>query len=190
MGERLVTIDSLVHAWTAYRLRQIAGGAAEAFEIGGGYGGLALLASRAGFAQYAIFDLPWVNALQGFFLLRALPDASIELYGEDRGPIRVLPYWTLDEQPDAACDVLVNTDSLAEIGEATARRYLQQIARVTRRCFLSINQEAMARVEGGRQNCVRDLAEASGALLPATRHRAWMRHGYVEETFLPRRTAR
>ena len=38
--------------------------------------------ARAGFTDYAIYDLPWVNALQGYYLIMALPEGSVRLYGE------------------------------------------------------------------------------------------------------------
>src|SRR5439155_9931646 len=144
----LYTIDSLTHAYNAFRVRQLAGGPGTAFEIGGGYGCLALMAYRAGFRDYAVFDLPWVNALQGYFLVRSLPEGTIRLYGESGGGVRVLPYWALDAEPDKACDVLVNTDSLPEMGHDTAKGYLPRIRRVTRTAFLSVNQEAKAYVPG------------------------------------------
>src|SRR5207247_2360628 len=48
IGGHLYTIDSLTHAYNAFRVRQLAGGPGTAFEIGGGYGCLALMAYRAG----------------------------------------------------------------------------------------------------------------------------------------------
>ncbi len=185
---RLVTIDSLTHAYTAYRARQLASVAnPTVYEIGGGYGCLALMARRAGVGPYAIFDLPWVNALQGYFLIRSLPAGSVRLYGEATGDVRVLPYWKLDDEPAKSCDVLVNTDSLPEMGRATAAAYLPKIRRVVRGSFLSINQEAGAYVPGvGAQNNVRELVDEMGGFTVRSRQRAWMRQGYVEEVFEPR----
>jgi hypothetical protein len=184
---KFVTLDGLVHGYTAHRLRQLGGAGATVFEIGGGYGGLALLAHRAGLTRYAIFDLPWVNALQGYFLIRSLPPGSVRLYGESAGDLRVLPYWALDAEPERSCDVLVNTDSMPEMGRATAAGYLPKIHRVTRGVFLSINQEAKAGVPGvGEQNCVRELVDEFGAFVTLSRHRAWMRQGYAEEVLKPR----
>lgn len=184
LAGRLVTIDALTHAYTAYRLRQL--DADTVFEIGGGYGCLALMANRAGVARYAIFDLPWVNALQGYFLLRTLPEGTVRLYGEDRGNVRVLPYWALAGEPEKSCDGVVNTDSLPEMGRATAAGYLPQIRRAARRFFLSINQEAKAGVPGvGEQNCVAELVEEAGGFAVLSRQRYWLRQGYVEEVYRP-----
>ena len=179
---RAATIDSLTHAYTAWRLRQL--GAHTAYELGGGYGCLAMMARRAGIAHYTVFDLPWVNVLQGYFLIRALPEGSVRLFGESEGALQVQPYWTLYDAPANACDVLVNTDSLPEMGAATASAYLPHIHRVMRNVFLSINQEAKGGVPGvGHQNCVRELVEAHGGFRCELRQRHWMRQGYVEEVF-------
>ena len=220
---RLVTIDGLTHAYAAHRLAQLgaAGPAATVYELGGGYGCLALLARRAGVGRYAVFDLPWVNVLQGYFLIRALPEGAVRLYGEDepvspgadgteaasrptngslpgppltptplpkgeRGTIHLLPYWKLYDEPAGACDVLVNSDSLPEMGRETAAGYLPHIRRVVRRAFLSINQEAKAAVPGvGEQNCVRELIDAVGGFVCRSRQRHWVRPGYVEEVYEP-----
>jgi len=193
LAGRLVTIDSLTHAYTAHRLAQLgaAGPGATVYELGGGYGCLALLARRAGVGRYAVFDLPWVNALQGYFLIRALPAGAVRLYGEDApsaagGTVDLLPYWKLYAEPAGACDVLVNSDSLPEMGPETAAGYLPHIRRVVRRAFLSINQEAKAAVPGvGEQNCVRELVASAGGFVCRSRHRHWVRPGYVEEVFEP-----
>jgi len=186
---QFVTLDGMTHALTAYRLRQLgARSQSTVFEIGGGYGCLALMAQRAGVGRYAIFDLPWVNALQGYFLIRALPEGTVQLYGENTGAVRVLPYWRLAEEPDGACLGLVNTNSLPEMGRATAAAYLPQIRRVVQSFFLSINQEAGAVVPGvGAQNCVNELVAEAGGFETVSRNRYWVRQGYVEEVFRPLR---
>jgi hypothetical protein len=184
---RRVSIDSLVHAYTACRLRQLGVGAGERVaEIGGGYGCLSYVCRRNGFADYTIYDLPWVNVLQGYMLIMSLPPDEVSLFGEPDRPVRVRPFWEFAALPDRSVDVVINTDSLPEIGEETARRYIADIARVLRRGFLSINQEAMADYPGiGRQLHVNALVAAEPRLRARHRHRYWMREGYVEEWFVP-----
>lgn len=184
---RLATIDSLTHAYAACRLAQLGAGiSSSVFELGGGYGGLALMAHRAGVGRYAIFDLPWVNALQGYFLILALPRNTVRLYGEASGNLRVEPYWRLYTEGENACDFSVNSDSLPEMGEATANDYLTHIHRVTGKSFLSINQEAKAHYGGAEpQNCVRELLDTRGGFRCTSRQRHWLRQGYVEEVFEP-----
>jgi hypothetical protein len=90
----------------------------------------------------------------------------------------------LHSEPSGACDVLVNSDSLPEMGRDSAARYLPHIRRVVRKAFLSINQEAKAAVPGvGTQNCVRELIDAAGGFVCRSRQRFWMRQGYVEEVY-------
>jgi hypothetical protein len=184
---RRVSIDSLVHAYTPYRLRQLGvGGGERVAEIGGGYGCLSYICRRSGFTDYTIYDLPWVNVLQGYVLIMSLPPDEVSLFGEPDRPVRVRPFWEFAALPNRSVDVVINTDSLPEIGEDTARRYIADIARVVRRGFLSINQEAMAHYPGiGPQLNVNALVAAEPRLRNLHRHRYWMRQGYVEEWFVP-----
>lgn len=192
IGGRDVSIDSLVHAYTPYRLRQLGAGAGDRLvEIGGGYGCLAYICSRNGFADYTIVDLPWVNLLQGYLLIMALGADAVSLYGEPERAVKVRPFWEFFALPPRSVDVVINTDSLPEIGEETARRYIDGIARVTRRCFLSINQEAMVNWPGvGRQQYVNGLVAEEPGLRLRHRQRYWMRQGYVEEVFEPAEAVR
>jgi hypothetical protein len=184
---RLCTIDSLTHAYAAYRLKQLGAGLRECvFELGGGYGGLALMAHRAGIGRYAIFDLPWVNALQGYYLIVNLPENAVRLHGESAGNYRVEPYWQLYAEKENACDFSANSDSLPEMGHATALDYLKHLHRVTGKLFLSINQEAKAHYGGAEpQNCVRELNELFRGFRCLSRQRHWLRQGYIEEVFEP-----
>ena len=184
---RFVSIDSLIHSYVVYQLRHLgAEGSSKIVEIGGGYGCLASMFCRNGFSDYTIVDLPWVNLLQGYFLIMALPLDTVSLYGEPERSLKVLPFWTFGDLADGSVDYVLNTDSLPEIGAETALQYLVDIARVVRRLFFSINQEARTRnVDTLRQNCVAELAAAAGGLRLLHRHRAWMRQGYVEEIYVP-----
>ncbi|CAN5519729.1 hypothetical protein BH11PLA2_BH11PLA2_20200 [soil metagenome] len=182
---KLLTIDSLTHAYAAYRLAQLGGTVNNTvYELGGGYGGLALMGHRAGLGRYAIFDLPWVNALQGFFLILNTPPGTVRLHGETAGNLRIEPYWNLYTEAAKSCDWVVNSDSLPEMGETTASDYLGHIRRVIRSGFFSINQEAKVDVPGvGPQNCVSELVDKVGGYRLQSRHRHWLRQGYVEEVF-------
>lgn len=184
---RLASIDSLTHAFAAYRLRQLGAGIRDmVFEIGGGYGGLALMAHRAGIGRYTIFDLPWVNALQGYFLILALPENAVRLHGETQGNVAIEPYWILYDQPRGSCNFAVNSDSLPEMASATASDYLRHLHRVVRQSFLSINQEAKAHYGGAEpQICVRELVDACKLFRCISRQRHWLRQGYVEEVYEP-----
>lgn len=185
-GRRLA-IDSLIHGYTVQRLRELDARPDWRFvEIGGGYGCLAELMHRHGFTNYAIYDLPWVNAIQGYFLILALPEKSVQLFGEPPANMAVLPFWEFFDLPAQAADMVINTDSLPEMGAAIAASYIESIATVAPRFFFSINQEAKADVEAfGPQQCVAEIVERTGGLRRVSRQRYWMRPGYVEEMFIP-----
>jgi hypothetical protein len=184
IGERLINIDSLVHSYTVNRLRELgASPASTIIEIGGGYGCLAELLARAGLRRCAIYDLPWVNAMQGYYLIMALPGCDVRLYGESRGDLAVLPFWRINDLVDASVDYVVNINSLPEMDTAIARDYMTIVARIIRHRFLSINQEGMAPTVGGLQHWVRRMAAEQGTLHCHSRHRWWMEQGYVEEVY-------
>jgi putative sugar O-methyltransferase len=185
LAGRRTTPDFLYHAYTVERLHQLGASPAQSVaEIGGGYGCLAYQFARAGFTDYAIYDLPWVNALQGYYLLMTLPEGTVRLYGETGGSVAVLPGWCFEQRAPRSADWVINVNSLPEMGRSTASGYLAQIARVLRGRFLSINQEAkMTVLEYGPQNCVAELVAEIGGLRRTSRGRYWMRNGYVEEVY-------
>jgi putative sugar O-methyltransferase len=178
------TPDLLRHAYTVHRLRSLGYGPdSRILEIGGGFGAAALLAFRAGFRRYTIIDLPFVGAIQMLYLGHALGRDKVAGAGEASAAISLLPPSAIRAVPDKSIDLVVNTDSLPEIGHGTALEYMQQIKRITR-AFLSINQEAQKHHPGvGKQNLVPALAEASGGYLRRHRFRHWMEQGYVEEYY-------
>jgi hypothetical protein len=181
--------DMMNHAYTLHRLRELgATPADELVEIGGGFGCLGLIMARAGFRKYAIYDLPWVNAIQGYFLIMSLPPGSVRLLGEENGELEILPFWRFYLRPPDSADYVVNANSLPEMGVATARSYVAAIHRVARKLFLSINQEAKAPSHDyGPQQCVAELIDEHGGYERLSRQRYWMRPGYAEEVFRPKR---
>ncbi len=187
-GERSTNVDVLLHSYSVLRLRQLGVGATDPLvEIGGGYGCLAALAVKAGFRRYTICDLPWVNAMQGYLLIRTFGDDAVRLYGEGGAArISVLPFWALHEFQRHSVALVINVNSLPEIGLATAAAYMTDIARISRSGFLSINQEAQAAtVHGTRQLRVWQLAQEVRGLTLSSRHPYWMEQGYVEEFYRP-----
>jgi len=187
VGGRFITIDGLLHSYTVHRIKQLGASAdTKVVEIGGGFGCLAHLMGRAGLKQYAIYDLPWVNAIQGYYLLMCLPPEMVRLHGESSGTVEVNPFWRFEELADRSVEYLVNTDSLPEMGRQTAMNYIQRIKRVLKGQFLSINQEAKADNAGvGQQNSVSELVRETGGLKRLSRALYWMRQGYVEEVYRP-----
>jgi hypothetical protein len=152
-------------------------------EIGAGIGFTAFAAHHAGIGRYAIYDLPDVNVAQGYFLLKALPHAAIRLSGETNpdATIAVLHGASFHDTAQAACDLVLNIDSLPEIDPIEAQRYLATAA--TRAPWLlSINQESRAmQTADTRQSRVRDLVARAGGFRMIQRSPNWVRAGYVDE---------
>jgi hypothetical protein len=178
------TPDLLRHAYTVHRMRGLGfGPEARILEIGGGFGAAALLALRAGQRSYTIIDLPFVGAIQMLYLGHAAGPQIVSGLGEAPGAVTLLPPRSIAALPDGSIDLVINTDSLPEIGRPAALDYMRQIRRIARG-FLSINQEAQTDHPGvGRQNLVPALAEEVGGFARRHRFRHWMEQGYVEEYY-------
>jgi putative sugar O-methyltransferase len=187
IGNKLITIDDLLQSHTVHRLRQLgADRSSRIVEIGGGFGGLARLAYRADHGCYEVFDLPWVNVLQGYFLLMSLPPETVRLYGEDRGEVRISPHWCFANIAGRSVDYVVNTDSLPEMALAVRTEYISQIRRILRGYFLSINQESGIQIDDfDPQGPVGDVVTRDRGFRLLSRNRWWMCQGYVEEVFAP-----
>ena len=95
----------------------------------------------------------------------------------------LLPTWAFASSPDRRHDLLFNMDSLPEIETEAALGYLSDARARGFRYFLSINQESGGTVGDWSQNTVPDLAKRVGGYTLLSRHRDWMRPGYVEELY-------
>lgn len=128
----------------AHRIAELIGGCSGrkvVIEIGGGFGGMAYYLMRgSNDAVYIDFDLPENLALTSYYLLKALPDKKILLYGEaDLSEASLLEYdailmpsFELDTLPDNVCDLVFNSYSLAEMSAETIRHYVHRAAGLTR----------------------------------------------------------
>jgi hypothetical protein len=181
----LIHIRDFSAIWAALRMREILAGARRrsVCEIGGGVGNVAYYAWKLGVRKYTIIDLPNINVVQGWYLIRALPGERIVLQGE-RDPggaaIRVFPTWRFEES--VRYGLLFNQDSFPEMHPRISTRYLDK-ARDAAEYLLSINQEAEAPQPGGRQTVVPDLVRHVGGYQRIYRFRHWLRSGYVEELY-------
>lgn len=172
----LVTDRSLSGLYGAWRARELLGRQSRhgIVEIGAGLGWLALYAHRLGLRDYTIVDLPLTNVSQACFLGTVLGPDAISLAGEAHVPgrIRIEPADTTLPLAERY-SLLVNVDSLTEVGRQVAKDYW---ARFAPRCdaVLSINHESNAFT-------VRELIAAGPKPFRVHRHPSWMRNGYVEE---------
>jgi hypothetical protein len=158
-------------------------------EIGAGSGRVAYWSYRLGFRSYAIFDLPHINVVQGYYLLRSLPDARIALYGEsDRihmpNRITILPDFCVHEMEADQFDLVLNQDSFPEINRDSVSEYLVWIKKASRQFFYSINHENRPPSAGGDlQLNIPELIGEVGGYRRVSRVPYWLRKGYVEELY-------
>ena len=183
MAGQPVAPDVLRHAYVAWRVRQLMDPSAPVLEIGGGYGMLGLLAHRAGMQNWTILDLPFVGCIQMAYLMRALgPDNVASTEEETTAPMTIAKPEDIQKVPDNGLGMVVNCDSLPEMGRETALSYLKEIHRVSPR-FLSINQEAGRPFQNVPQSVVKDLIKEVGGFRRIYRFRYWMEQGYTEELY-------
>lgn len=185
---KLLFAKSCEHIYSAWRLWELGGGAAGSIcEIGGGYGGVAYYMVRMGLQRYTIFDLPRINVLQGYYLVKTLPETAVSLYGEPEAGIRVLPYWESAKEPAGRFTAALNQDSFPEIAAVIVLDYLRDLRRSVAGPLLSINQESQApsTCPEHLQNLVPDLVRQAGGYHRTGRFPYWLRKGYVEEVYVP-----
>lgn len=161
--------------YQAHRIKTLVAGIRNPriLEIGGGTGRTAYYAHKLGLKDYSIVDLPFTAISQGYFLGRTLGPASIAADGEPE-TADAIKLWAPDTflARRERYDLMVNVDSLTEMGWETASAYWKAIRSRAAR-FLSINHES-------NEFTVRQLP----GLAPYTRYPYWMRRGYVEELYV------
>jgi hypothetical protein len=156
-------------------------------EIGGGAGHLAYFCHRFGLKDYTIVDLPSVATVQSYVMMRNLGPDSVAFGNEParNDVVKLIPTEDFHDETKPF-DLIVNIDSLPEMGTAVATRYLKKISDFGAP-FLSINQEALhtrTHVEGDIQERVPDLIDKMAFMPRNYRAPFWMRPGYVEELYM------
>ena len=145
-------------------------------EIGGGLGRTAFYARAFGVKDYTIVDIPISSLAQGYFLGRSVGTDYLTLQGEVEfaDNIKLLSPNTFFESKNKY-DLILNVDSLTELGNELASKYLKHIVHKTQ-TMISINHE---------QNDTKIIDEFRKLDLDLnyTRHPYWLRRGYVEEVY-------
>ena len=172
-------LDAIHAAW---RLRQLAdmlglGTAARITEIGGGAGLTAFYARRLGLTRYRLFDRPAMNAVQAYALAGAGIDVSLP--GEPAKSTAILDIRDFGAAKVGSIDLLLNSDTLPGLDRAEAVAHLAEARRLGVGRLLSINPEARV----ADQTSVPELARLAGGYRLVSRHRHWLRAGYVEELY-------
>lgn len=184
-GDRVIEMRTPDHLWASWRIRQIAGTNKNICEIGGGFGGNCHYSYQMGCQSYTIIDLPVINVLQGYFLMKCFGEEVIQLFGEQisNRPIKIMPYWYFTREQNEF-DICFNQDSLPEMPFERALEYLHRIPKVTRSYFYSINQEACAPAgQGLTQLNIPEIIAKIPEYQMIFRYPNWTRKGYVEELY-------
>ena len=168
--------------YCAHRARQLTAGTTRprVLEIGAGLGRLAHYAYLAGLTDYWIVDLPLTSMAHGHFLATALGANRVILDGEPDLPAGTDRIKIINSQRFFATqlpefDLVINIDSLTELGRPLAEQYLRRVAPLTRRLF-SINHEI-------NEFTVSDVVTGTGTFRHSQRHPYWVRPGYIEELY-------
>lgn len=148
-------------------------------EIGAGLGWIAYHASKFNVKEYYIIDIPLTALASSHFLGLTRGEKNIILYGEENNTktpdthYTILPPHAFPE--NKTFDLIINVDSMTEMGKEAAENYIKQIKRTTKR-FISINHEA-------NPFTVAELLEKDSDVKNYSRKPFWVRTGYVEEIF-------
>jgi hypothetical protein len=171
--------QALYQAWRISKLVQGVQNP-KVLEIGGGLGRTAFYARQFGVRDYTIIDIPVSSLAQGYFLGRTCGEDTVSLFGESAtgDQIKIMPPGFFIDGTERF-DLVVNVDSLTEIGRAAADQYWSVIQRRAGK-FLSINHEAN---EFTVAELITQAKHARTSRMPY-----WMRRGFVEEVveFTPR----
>lgn len=178
VGGRLLTERMVNAAYLAYRSRELLPATGRrVLEIGAGLGYGTLYARQLGVTDYTIADLPLTSVAHAYFLGRMLGPDAVVLEGESDAPlaahdkVKILTPALLDD-PRSRFDLVVNVNSLTEVGHGLAIEYARHIAELAP-TFLSINHEANVFT-------VNELF-AGNTDLSIDRFPYWLRNGFVEE---------
>jgi len=148
LNGNLILPNACRHHYYATLIKELLGNKASVIlEIGSGYGGLAyyLLAGGKPY-KYIGFDLPEVLVIAQYYLMIAMPDKRFLLYGENgqeyisqanisHFDVILMPNFQLPEMVEGSADLVISTNSLAEMGVEVIEEYFKQIGRICRRYF-------------------------------------------------------
>ena len=173
--EGMVNGRTMPAAYIAHRVGQLLGhGTGRVLEIGPGLGYTVVYADRLGIKDYTVVDLPMTNVAQAYFIGRTVGEERIVLEGEpgqDRDDAIKIRTPTVLREQQRHFDLIVNVDSLTEVGRERAAEYARWIYR-SAPLFLSVNHER-------NEFTIGEMFEALGAVVE--RFPFWLRNGYTEE---------
>jgi hypothetical protein len=149
-------------------------------EIGGGFGHTAYHLYQNGFRDITIVDLPTISVAQGFFLANNISPDKVSLMGEDDNEINLRnPFYFGNIRN---FDLVINIDSLPEMGDAIAQDYINKISDMDT-VFYSINQEASSMRTANIDSQTPVSITVGNRMKCWFRNKFWLRNGYVEELY-------
>lgn len=156
-------------------------------EIGGGFGGLAYWVTKLlSINKYFIYDIPYVSALQAYFLGRTFDEKKIALYGEysnSNANIFINPSFDFIKSVPRT-DIAISQDSLTEISPNIAFDYLSILQQQLCGPFLSLNHEVPVG-KGPVVTSIPKLIKKIGGYFLANRSPFFLRSGFVQEVYYP-----
>jgi putative sugar O-methyltransferase len=154
---KVIPTETLRHAYNAFAINNLLCNVEKPVivEIGGGFGGQTYQtiyqSHKDGnpIGKYFDFDIPEVQIVVSYFLLKSFPNLKIRLYGEgdvsaietEQFDIGVFPHFTIDRLEDLSVDLVFNSNSFSEMDESASKHYLAVANRASRRYFMHINHE-------------------------------------------------
>ena len=141
-----------------------------------------MMANRAGFQHYRIVDLPYVNAIQGYWISENLDENRVSLYGETVGPIRIAPPNSIKDISDKSIDLVVNIDRFPK-WEDVPRLITWRKLDVWENDPIDQSKSRAAHGDIGAQNWVPELVRQVGGFRRLSRGRYWIGEGYAEELY-------
>ncbi len=176
-------VNSLYAAIRVKQLKEAINRDARVLEIGGGIGIAALYARRLGIQNYTLLDIPITNLLSGHYLLNAIGQDAVCLFGENvqGATVNILPFWKCLDMADGCFDICSNQDSINELDDDTREFYKREIKRLTSDYFLSVNHECF------HPKTAYSLFSDGPDYTLLSRSPYWPRSGYVEELYDLRR---
>lgn len=156
-----------------------------ACEYGAGNGIAAYYARLMGVSSYTTFDLSITNVFAGWFLINALGEQEVHLYGEPSSNlgVTILPSWKCADANTNAFDIVLNQDSFPEIDKTLLLSYFEIIHKTSSSYFLSINHETESPMATVKHSNVSKILKNNPHFDLLSRSRYWIREGYVEELY-------
>lgn len=138
-NNQVIPFETIRHCYFAQQFRELLKGVVNPIvvEIGGGFGGFAqqILSQYADKKiKYILYDLPEVNIISTFFLMKSFPNKKFLLFNNNDPwdysidfDIAILPHFEVSKIPPLSVDLFYNACSFSEMSKESAKAYLDQI---------------------------------------------------------------